>query len=49
MSDITDYLDKRLDRLEAKVDLVLSKYWMLVGMASVVSCICGLVIHFLLK
>lgn len=49
MSELDHYLDKRLDRLENKVDLILSRYWMLVGMASIVSSIFGLIIHFILK
>ena len=50
MSDpITDYLDKRLDRLESKVDMLLSKYWQLVGMATIVSSLLTLAMHFLLK
>jgi tetrahydromethanopterin S-methyltransferase subunit G len=49
MGDISDYLDKRLDRLENKVDMLLSKYWQLVGMATVVSSVFTLVIHFILK
>ncbi len=51
MSDISEYLDKRLDRLEDKLDEVhdrvrwmVNKYWMLVGMASVVSTIASVIL-----
>ncbi len=51
MNDISEYLDKRLDRLEDKIDDVSddvnwmkNKYWMLVGMASVVSTIAATIL-----
>jgi tetrahydromethanopterin S-methyltransferase subunit G len=49
MNDITEYLDKRLDRIEDKVDMLLSKYWQLVGMATILSSIAVLIINFLMK
>lgn len=51
MNELIPYLDKRLDRLEEKVEVVRNdvswmknKYWMIFGMASVVSTIASIIL-----
>jgi hypothetical protein len=41
--------DERLDRMEIKIDMILQKYWVLVGMATAASAVITLALNFLLK
>jgi len=48
MNDLAPYLDKRLDRLEEKVDKLLAFKWQIIGGSAVISAIVGLVVHILI-
>jgi hypothetical protein len=49
MNDLHQYLDKRLDRLEQKVDELLKFKWQIIGGSAVVATIVSLVLHMLNK
>lgn len=47
MSDVSDYLDKRLDRLEDKVDAILAFKWRIIGGSTVVAALVSLMVAIL--
>jgi len=49
MSDISEYLDKRLDRLEAKVDQLLAFKWQIIGGSAVLAAIISVLVQIMLK
>jgi hypothetical protein len=42
-------LTNEQEKVNIKLDMILNKYWMLVGMASAISTVFGIIIHFALK
>lgn len=49
MNEIGDYLDKRLDRLEDKVDELLRFKWQIIGGSAVVAAIISVLVQVLTK